>query len=55
MSRASKLTLAATSLFALSTLVVVHLQQQLEQQVSQPRPRQTTLLLSARSSTSVPA
>lgn len=38
MSRASKLTLAATSLFAVSTIVIVHFQQKFEKEASLPGP-----------------
>jgi hypothetical protein len=33
MSRTSKLTLAATSLFAVSTVLIVHIQQKMEKEV----------------------
>lgn len=38
MSRASKITLGATSLFALSTVIIVHFQQKAERSVSLTHP-----------------
>jgi hypothetical protein len=44
MSRASKLTLMGTSLFAVGTVVFVHFQQQAEKSVSSPNPSPNAIL-----------